>query len=186
MKKVFLDCGGNIGQSIKRFKKSKRYDKDFIIHSWEPVDCLSKFYRDQPDITFHNKAVWTYDGEITFFLDVSKGPRRSLGSTIFKEKKSRRLNRKNPATVPCVDFGKWVKDNLSKEDFIILKVDIEGAEYEVLEKMIEDGSINYIDDLYIEWHYHKVKIPKERHDALLEKLEAIKTLNILPEMGLIL
>jgi FkbM family methyltransferase len=183
MKKVFLDCGGNIGQSVKRFKRSKRYTEDFIIHSWEPVEKLSKFYRDRKDITFHPEAVWTHDGEISFYLDISRGPRRSLGSTLFKEKKSRRLNRKNPVTVPCVDFGKWVKENLSEDDLIILKIDIEGAEYDVLEKMIEDGSIKYIDDLYIEWHYHKVKIPKERHDALLEKLEAIETLAILPEMN---
>lgn len=29
MRKIFLDCGGHIGESIKRFKKSEDYAIDF-------------------------------------------------------------------------------------------------------------------------------------------------------------
>jgi hypothetical protein len=77
-------------------------------------------------------------------------------------------------------------DSFSKEDYIVLKVDIEGAEYEVLEKMFEDGSIEYIDELYIEWHYDKVKIPRERHVKISRKLQALKSLKVLPEMNKVL
>jgi hypothetical protein len=31
-------------------------------------------------------------------------------------------------------------------------MDIEGSEYEVLPKMIQDGSIDYINSIYVEWH----------------------------------
>ena len=43
-------------------------------------------------------------------------------------------------------------DNFSKDDFIVCKMDIEGAENDVLEKMISDGSIEYINILYLEPH----------------------------------
>jgi hypothetical protein len=37
---------------------------------------------------------------------------------------------------------------------IIVKLDIEGAEYEVIESLLESGAINRINELFIEWHDH--------------------------------
>jgi len=54
--------------------------------------------------------------------------------------------------VEAIDFSKWVIENFTEEDFIVLKMDIEGSEYKVLPKMIEDGSIKFINNLIIEWH----------------------------------
>jgi hypothetical protein len=50
-------------------------------------------------------------------------------------------------------------------------MDIEGAEYDVLEKMVKDGSIYYVNELYIEWHSFKIdSISDERHHALCRLL----------------
>ena len=38
----------------------------------------------------------------------------------------------NKIKVPCIDFSKWVLENFSQEDKVILKLDIEGAEYDFL------------------------------------------------------
>ena len=54
--------------------------------------------------------------------------------------------------VETVDLSQWIKDNFSKEDFIVMKMDIEGAEYTVLPKLIEDGTASYINRAFIEWH----------------------------------
>lgn len=183
-RKIFLDCGGNKGQSIRLFKQSKLYSSDFEMYSFEPVMKLANKYKDMPDVIFSEAAVWIYDGEIDFYLDLAR--RRAEGSTLLKEKKSRSLNRDNPIKIPCIDFSKWVENNFDKSDFIILKMDIEGAEYEVLNKMLDDGSIDYIDDLYIEWHSHKVGIPKKDHQSLVQRLKGVASLKILPEMKLAL
>lgn len=58
----------------------------------------------------------------------------------------------NDVEVESIDISKWILDNFSKDDFIVIKMDIEGSEYEVLPKMIEDASIDYINTIYIEWH----------------------------------
>ena len=52
-----------------------------------------------------------------------------------------------------------------------LSLDIEGAEYKVLDKMFKDGSINYIDKLYIEWHWDKIGITEEKHNDSVKQLE---------------
>ena len=53
----------------------------------------------------------------------------------------------------------------------MLKLDIEGAEYQVLDKMIRDGSIAYVDRLYVEFHNVKVDIPREKDEQILRQLE---------------
>jgi len=75
--------------------------------------------------------------------------------------------------VDAVDFGRWLEDNFQKRDFIWVKLDIEGAEYPVLEKMIEDGTIEYVDQLYVEFHNVKVDVPEERDKAISRELAAL-------------
>ena len=36
-------------------------------------------------------------------------------------------------------------------------MDIEGAEFEVLGKLIDEDTINLMDGIYIEWHNHLLK-----------------------------
>ena len=54
--------------------------------------------------------------------------------------------------VESIDLSKWIINNFNKDDFIVLKMDIEGAEYKIVPKMFEDGSVNYINYAFIEWH----------------------------------
>jgi hypothetical protein len=52
-----------------------------------------------------------------------------------------------------------------------MKLDVEGAEYPVLEKMVADGSIELIDELLVEFHWHmNESITKDRHDRLVNEL----------------
>jgi hypothetical protein len=64
-----------------------------------------------------------------------------------------------------------VKSYFDEDDFIIVKMNIEGAEYKVLNKMIRSKSINYINELFIEFHYKKMDMPENEHNQLVGKLE---------------
>jgi len=55
-------------------------------------------------------------------------------------------------SVKCLDFNQWTVENTNKEDFIVMKMDIEGAEYEVLRKMIKEDSLKRFNELSIEFH----------------------------------
>ena len=41
------------------------------------------------------------------------------------------------------------------QDTVICKMDIEGAEFDVLEKIISKGGINRINTILIEWHANR-------------------------------
>jgi len=178
MKRIFLDCGGNRGQSINFFKTTPLYSEDFIIYSFEPVPMFNEKYKNREDIIFFDKAVWIDNSDMDFYIS-----RRAsgVGSTLKKEKWSARPDFEHPLRVKCMDFSKWVMENFTKEDYIILKMDIEGAEYDVLEKMIADDSIKYINKAFIEFHFQKMNMNKDRHFNLIEKLKNINGFELLPE-----
>lgn len=179
MRKIFIDCGGNVGQSIDLFKNTILYSSDFIIYSFEPVPKLNHKYRNRRDIIFSDKAVWINDDDADFYI----GKRHNgIGSTLKKEKWSCAPDFEHPIRVKCFDFSKWIIDNFSKEDYIILKMDIEGAEYDVLEKMIADGSIEYINKIFIEFHLKKMNMKEERHFNLVNKLMEVNNLELLSQL----
>ncbi|WP_251052289.1 MULTISPECIES: FkbM family methyltransferase [unclassified Streptomyces] len=52
-------------------------------------------------------------------------------------------------------------------------MDIEGAEYPVLTKLVADGTIDLISVLYIEWHYDRFPaMSRTDHDQLVAAVSA--------------
>ena len=48
-------------------------------------------------------------------------------------------------TIPVVDISKWIQENTRKEDYVIFKLDVEGAEFDVIKKMLKDGTFEWVD-----------------------------------------
>lgn len=158
-RKIFIDCGGHKATSVQFFKQVYPKAKKYEIYSFEANPNFSIYFDKFKDITYHNVAVWIENGEVEFYNN------NGGSSSLIKGKARRGGFEKNKMTVPCIDLSQWIKENFSQEDYIILKLDIEGAEYEVLNKMLRDNTIEYVNKLYIEWHCAKTSgdIPIERH-----------------------
>ena len=154
MKKVLLDCGANKGQSYEWFMKNRDDSGEYEIHCFEPVSSFSKNLSQLP-MTYHKEAVWIEDGTIDFYDKTAEYIGR-LSSTLYKHKTDN-AGQGTRTTVSCIDFSKFIKDNFKLLDYIIVKMDIEGAEYKVIEKMLEDKTFEYIDEFYIEFHGGKIK-----------------------------
>lgn len=167
---VLLDVGSHRGQSIQHFKQCTAYKKhSWTIYGFEPHKQLHEIAsKAHPGITIFNKAAWVHDNGIHFYEGAKK-----LGEshTVMNNKTTGDINYNTPNTVTSIDLSRWIKDTFSPSDFIILKMDIEGAEYDVLEKMITDNSISYISVLFIEWHAHKLRgFNMNRHTQLVQQL----------------
>ena len=72
--------------------------------------------------------------------------------------------------VESLDLSQWIKDNFNEGDLIAMKMDIEGAEYTVLPKMIKDGTIKYINYAFIEWHDWFLPEYKSKTPELVQSL----------------
>lgn len=177
IKHVFIDLGSHYGKVIRKFIDSKLYNKDFIIHAFEPnTNIPNSVFLQYPEmVIIHKEAAWINDGELDLFIHPNP---HSEGSSICKEKITGGLNKNNPIKIKCIDFSKWLNENFSIEDDIILKMNIEGAEYTLLPKMIESGSIKLIKKLYLFHHWYKIKMEKEIDTDLMNKLSEIPNLLI--------
>ena len=160
MKKILLDCGAHQGGGLRGMIEENNIDTSWFIYSWEANphafrDFNVKFSSSQLNIVSYNEAVGNKDGSVKINIQQGNGPASGKGSSIISLDEWRPMGNKpfiETAEVPMIDFSRWILENLSINDYIVIKMDIEGAEYDVLEKVISVGAIDFIDKLFIEWH----------------------------------
>lgn len=177
MRKIFIDCGANNGCSVLKFRNERDRSNEYEYHCFEANDAFLEDIR-KTGATCYHKAVWVENKKVTFYIVVvdkyGKQGRGTTGASTLNEEKNKRnlkIHKKVEAvTVDGIDISIWIRDNFSKDDHIVLKMDIEGSEYEVLEKMIEDNTFEMIDELLVEFHWKKCEISERRHNALYNKL----------------
>lgn len=131
-----LDCGANIGLSVIYFKRL--YPQSVIV-AFEPdkaiFDVLSRNVKNfgHSDVELINRAVWNSDTELDFTSDGADGGRVSVASD------------KSNNVVKTVRL----KDYLDRR-IHFLKIDIEGAETEVLSDCADQ--LANVDALFVEYH----------------------------------
>ena len=158
---------------------SPMYSPDFEIHAFEANPLFNNgVFADYPkEANIHRVAASTYNGEIDVYINKDK--RINIqGTSIYKDKITGNLDKDHPIKVPCIDFPLWIIDNFKSTDNIIVKSNIEGAEYPLFDKMVDDGTIHYINKLYLRRHWHKIGMTKEMDDKFMKKLQSIETLTI--------
>jgi len=164
---IFIESGAGCGGIIELFTKTRLYSEHpWEIYAFEARPDLIPQIPKRTNQTILNKAIWIHDGFVKFYL--GKDPK---GSSILKHKKTGGLRVDEPVEVESINFGQWLKRNFRLEDFILVSFNIEGAEYDVLNNMLRDGTIEYIDELYVEFHNEKVGISKETDKQLVSEIQ---------------
>ena len=167
MSNVFVLLGAGTGNDVAAFKKE--YKGDWDIYAWEANPMISgRISKRFPDINVINAAAYTEDGTIDLYLG-----KNTNNSSV----DGRKINVKETTfhSVPAINFTKWMQDNFTKEDRIVLVMDIEGAEFAILPKMREAGLIEWLDEFYMEFHGRKLEgfdmnVEKEHIEYLKETL----------------
>jgi FkbM family methyltransferase len=136
-----IDCGANIGLSVIYFKQLCPSAK---IIAFEPDSKIFSLLEEnvasiggKSDIVLFNKGVWCEEVTIAF---KNEG---TLGGRINSGKEPNNLN--NESLIETVKLSNYINN---KVDF--LKLDIEGAEVEVMEEI--ENKLSYVDHIFIEYH----------------------------------
>jgi len=84
-----------------------------------------------------------------------------------------RTNKK--INVDCWDVDHFFDENFKDGDEVIMKIDVEGKEYDIFEALIASGLLKkYVIKIFAEWHWHKVpSITKDRHNEILIALNRL-------------
>jgi FkbM family methyltransferase len=166
---VFIDCGAHCGESILRAKR--QFGPHTKIISFEPIPYfaneIKKIWENDINVDVVNAAVWIEDGINEFQISTAITDGSSLMTESVKEGQEAYLGIK----VNTFDFSSFLKQFKEKNFKLIVKFDIEGAEYHVLNKMIEDNTIFYIDEFWGEWHEAKTNEQKNYKEKVFNFLK---------------
>lgn len=181
-KVLFVDLGTNLGQGYFWFKKYFNAS-NISFELFEPnPNCIEKL-KEIDDIVsgkiiLNPVGVGTEEGSFDFYgLDNSEGGEYSPGGSIVQEHASSWYTaKKNKAIkVRVINFSSYLKSKSAQFDKIIVKMDIEGAEVELLEALLKEKTANHISILYVEFHsQYQLKehslLTKKRENKILEDL----------------
>ncbi len=164
--KIFIDLGAYIGDTLEiALKEYKEFDK---FYAFEPLNrnftiLAAKFAADNK-IVLLKIAADISDGMSNIYVTKQgyDGGSLCLGQGDHVENKAE--------LVETVNISNYLKKNFDIADEIILKVDIEGKEYDIFQLMINDGSIKYIKKIFCEWHWKQSGISESRHNKIVEEL----------------
>jgi FkbM family methyltransferase len=144
---LILDCGANIGVSVLHYKRL--YPKARII-AFEPDPDACAVLRKNlqqngvEDVTVVQAAVWTEEAELEFMQHEFTDSSRLVSDKSYLPK--------GELKVRTVRLADYLQNN--SVDFI--KMDIEGAETEVIKDCSEH--IRHVPQMVIEYHYMKSEV----------------------------
>lgn len=166
---LVIDCGANVGLVSEPLARTGA-----DLHSFEPdpfaFGKLSERLRGQERVTLHNVAVGTEAGTVKLMRaeDFEGDPMGgSVKSTILEG--GRAMASDSYVEVELIDFTHFLADHIAERgEIAFLKMDIEGAELDLLEAMHRKGQIAAIRCLVVETHENKFPELRPRFRALRE------------------
>jgi FkbM family methyltransferase len=156
----FIDCGTNLFDGLKSLDRVYHFNDNWRIDCFEanPLIYQEAIRVTEPSflkrVNFHNQAVWKKDDFVE--VNINEDVPMDNGSNILTTPPerdtayNRKFNWKEKIRVPSVSLSRIILE--SKAQLIVVKMDIEGAEFEVLQHLIQENSLKKIDHLYIEFH----------------------------------
>ncbi|KAK1437024.1 hypothetical protein QVD17_02809 [Tagetes erecta] len=161
---VYIDVGAkSYGTSIGSWFKRvyPKQNKPFKIFAIEADKQFHQEYRSKKKVTLLPFAAWVRNESL--FFEINRLPNDS------SEERGSGMGRVQSAhtsttfmgdinKIQGFDFADWVKNSFGEKDFVVVKMDVEGREFDLIAKMVESGAICLIDELFLECHYD----PKER------------------------
>lgn len=166
-RRIMLDCGRFDGVAINQYC----VDDSWEIYSWDidpQVDLVL------PEHIFVESAVWIDNDGVEVALDPRKQASHIVGVAGTEYEKIKK--------VPSFDFS-WFVHELP-EAVIVCSMDIEGAEFPVLRKMIKDGTADMLSVLDVEFHHRMMGT--EDVDTARELIQQLSKLGVIVRLKVVL
>jgi FkbM family methyltransferase len=162
---VAIDCGANVGSVTELMAR-----RGAIVYAFEPnpyaFKLLKNKFENNQSVHCIEKGVWKCDGKMKLFLHeraIEDQLYWSTGSSLLANKTN--VNEKKYVEVDVVDLAKFIED--LGRPVKLLKIDVEGAEFAILDRLIEMELIQNIDLILVETH--EDRIPELRQQSAITR-----------------
>jgi FkbM family methyltransferase len=163
---LVLDCGANVGLITRLLASTGA-----TVISFEPDPRAFKVLQHRcghlPNVQLRNEGVWDKEAILPLF-DHAEGKAAetafTVGSSLIAQKVNVDVHKSRP--VPLIDLVAFLRSQPQK--ISLIKLDVEGAEIAILEKILQEKAWDLFDRMYVETH--ETKIPDQ-----LPALEKIRT-----------
>lgn len=158
-KGLFIDCGSNVGQGLTYFSRFYTPDLyDYVLVEPNP-HCLPKLKKvakarvGGAKVELITKAASDKVGTVTFY-GLSEGGETSEGGSILSTHNSKFYTpaKKGDLKVATFPLADLIADKAKSYSHIVLKLDVEGAEYAILPHLLKTGAIRKLRRMYLEFH----------------------------------
>ncbi|XP_052173904.1 uncharacterized protein LOC127789145 [Diospyros lotus] len=160
---VYVDVGArSYGSSIASWFKKQypKQNKTFEIFAIEADKAFHEEYRQKKGVTLLPYAAWVKNE--TLFFEVNHDPGREKeekengrGMGRIKPVQSSTAVVGNVDKIQGFDFANWLKSIVSEKDFVVMKMDVEGTEFDLIPRLFKTGAICLIDEIFLECHYNR-------------------------------
>jgi len=173
-----IDCGANVGNITNFFNSLGAY-----VLAFEPnkhaYNILQEKFQNNNRVKCIPKGVAgkKSSGIKKMFLHEHAEKNQVLyssGSSIIEDKEN--VNKNNFIEVEMVNLCEFLK--LFKKKVKVLKIDIEGAEVELLNDLMDENLIRDIPYIFVETHEKKIPSLKKPTESLKKRIEEENYLNI--------
>lgn len=145
-RRIFLDVGAHHGQSVRAAMEPRwRFDRIWTFEPTQPcIEILERIVDDR--VTVVPAGWWSADTE-----KIVHDP-GSIGASI----DARKAMGGDTARCSFIDAARWMSENIESDDQVWLKINIEGAEIEVLDRLLTTGEIRKVDHLVVHFDIEKL------------------------------
>lgn len=166
---VAIDCGANVGKYTTLMAATGAR-----VYAFEPnpdaFEALSKNLAPWPNVTLLNAASTAVAGTVRLYMHkhAKDDPLQfSVSSSLMGSKSN--VSRDHFVDVEGIRLAAFIRETAGGRVHL-LKMDIEGAEVDVLNDLADEGLIAQIDEAYVEVHDRRVRELVEPTQRLRERL----------------
>jgi len=197
MKKIFIDCGSHFYDGFKIIAEKQNIDKDWVCFSFEANPLTfeaSENIRfqlfEKYNLQAECKAVWIDSSslKVNAALDnecktyVYNGSNVLDNPPVYDKVYHRDIEYKNENIyVTGFSLSDFILKNVTNDDYCVIKIDIEGSEFKVIDDLIEKKCIDKISVAYIEFHerfFDDINLYKQKREYF-ERVFAEHSIKIL-------
>lgn len=173
---VAIDCGANVGDITARMAKTGA-----SVYAFEPNPyayyMLQQRFKEFSDVHCINKGVLDRDGMMRLYMHENSHRNEvhwSTGSSLLAFKDN--VDPETYVEIEVVDLARFISE--LGRCVKVVKMDVEGVECQIINRLIDTGLVKRIELLLVETHEEKIPELREPIESLRERITEEELSNV--------